>query len=105
MDQLNRELPKYLAKKIIIDTEKVRECIYEGDVMNKKSINLELSEITENNISNVREHLKLPDDTTTMIMAIALCSKLIDDKKSGRELRIHEKNGEQYRIDFKRGNL
>ena len=105
MEGLNKRSPIDLTKKIIIDKDQVNDCIHEGDVMSdKRHINLRISEGTENQISNVRRHLKLPDDQTTVKMAIALYSKLVDDKKAGREVRIHYKNGNQYRLKFATGS-
>ena len=70
----------------------------------KRSVHITMNEETAKRLANVRESLLLPDNSTAARWAIALFSKLLDDEKEGKELRIHDKNGKEYRIEFPRGN-
>lgn len=101
MDQLTATLPIDLTKKIVTDERAVNDFMNEDNVLSKeKSINLKMSETMANNLANVREYLELPDDASTFRLAIALYAKLIDDKKIGRELISHDKNGDRYVLEF-----
>lgn len=108
MDSLSQTLPISLTKKIIIDKEKVIECINEGDVMkNKKYLNLEVSEEIENKLENVREHLNLENNEIAAKLAISVLSDLIEEQKNGDEIIVRHKRDakfwgkkKQYRIEF-----
>jgi len=74
-------------------------------MIGKRYLNLTINEKTEKELSNIKEHLNLPDDISVFRLAIALYSKLLDDKKAGRELISHERNGRRkYKLDFAKGS-
>ncbi len=69
----------------------------------KVSMHLTMNEETAKRLANVRESLLLPDNSTAARWAISLFSKLLDDQKAGKELRVHDKDGKEYRIEFPTG--
>ena len=62
-----------------------------------------MDDSTENKLSNIRKHLKLPDNSTAARWAISMFSSLLDDQKSGNEIQMRGKDGLQYKVDFPTG--
>ena len=68
-----------------------------------KLIQVRLSRDIEDKLAHLREMLVLPDNSTTVRWAISILENLLEEQRHGAEIRVKEKNGKEFRIDFPRG--